>query len=75
LIHSPAEAGKTEKLLQKGTFFSFEELLILFPLLKKNEALLSNQERTILVKIEKTLYEHLSIAEMENRLGGKTEYA
>ena len=44
---------------------SKEELLVLFPLLKKSEARLNNRERSILVKIEKTLYEQLSIEEIE----------
>ncbi|MCL1812061.1 MAG: hypothetical protein FWG29_00915 [Treponema sp.] len=49
---------------------TLEELLVLFPLLKKNEALLSIKERQILVKIEKKLYQQLSIEEIEDRLGG-----
>ena len=51
-----------------------EELLILFPLLKKNEAHLNAKERQLLVKIEKNLYEHLSIEDIETRLGGIIEY-
>ena len=51
-------------------FLSLEELLLLFPVIKKNESHLSNQERRVLVKIEKILYEKMSIAEIENRLGG-----
>ena len=47
---------------------TMDELLILFPLLKKNEANLSAKERHILVKIEKALYEHLSIEEIEGHL-------
>ena len=57
-----------------GVFFTLEELLVLFPLLKKNEDLLSNNERQLLVKVEKTLYEHLSIADIESRFGGAIEY-
>ena len=49
---------------------TMEELLILFPLLKKNEDLLTIKERQLLVKIEKELYKHLSIEEIEGRLGG-----
>ena len=49
---------------------TLEELLVLFPLLKRNEGLLSIKERQLLVKIEKKLYEHLSIEEIEGRLGG-----
>ena len=47
-----------------------EELMVLFPLLKKHEEHLNNKERQILVKIEKNMYEHLSIEEIEGRLGG-----
>jgi hypothetical protein len=49
---------------------TLDELLVLFPLLKKNEENLNSKERIILAKMEKTLYEHLSIEEIENRLGG-----
>lgn len=52
-----------------GIFLTLEELLILFPLLKRNEALLHNAERQLLVKIEKQVYERLSIADLESRLG------
>ena len=61
-------------LSKPGIFINMEELLVLFPLLKKNEDRLSGKERQILVKIEKELYEHLSIAEIEARLGGSIEY-
>ena len=57
-----------------GIFLSLEELMVLFPVLKKNEALLNNKERRLLVKIEKNLYEHLSISEIERYLGGTIEY-
>ena len=50
-------------------FLSLEELLLLFPIIKKNESYLSSQERQVLVKIEKILYEKLSIAEIEKKLG------
>ena len=59
---------------ESGVFLSLEELMVLFPLLKKSEALLNNKERRLLVKIEKNLYEHLSIAEIERYLGGTIEY-
>ena len=49
---------------------TIEELLVLFPLLKKNEEHLTGKERSILVKMEKTIYEHLSVEEIEGRLGG-----
>ena len=51
-------------------FLSLEELLTLFPLLKKYESILNIKQRQILVKIEKNLYENLSIAEIESYLGG-----
>ena len=49
---------------------TLEELMVLLPLLKKNEANLSGKERQLLVKIEREVYEHLSIEEIETRLGG-----
>jgi hypothetical protein len=57
-----------------GVFINLEELLVLVPLLKKNEDRLSGKERQILVKMEKELYEHLSIADIEKRMGGMIEY-
>jgi len=74
LTLSPAETGYNDKGSPAGFFLSLEELLILFPLLKKNEAGLSGKERQLLVKIEKKIYEHLSIADIESRLGGTIEY-
>ena len=58
---------------------SLEELKTLFPLLKKNEDSLNSKERQILVKIERNLYENLSIdeiqrIEIEGRLGGTIVY-
>lgn len=47
---------------------SGEEIMVLFPLLKKNETTLSARERNILVRIEKILYEHLSIEEIESHV-------
>jgi len=57
-----------------GLFLTLEELEVLLPLLKNNEVHLTGKERRILVKIEKELYEHLSIADMEDRLRGTIEY-
>ena len=73
MTNSLAQEVKDE-ILPSGVYLTLEELSILFPLLKKSEALLNNKERQILVKIEKKLYEHLSIADIENRLGGPVEY-
>ena len=56
-----------------GLFLTLEDLLVLFPPLKKNEAFLSRTERQLLVKIEKTLYERLSISEIESHLEGVIE--
>ena len=53
--------------------FSLEELLTMFSLLKKKESSLDIKERQLLTKIQKKLYEHLSIKEIEeieNQLGG-----
>lgn len=74
MILSSAETGYTDEAKPDGFFLSLEELLVLFSLLKKNEAALSVKERQLLVKIEKNLYEHLSIADIESRLGGTVEY-
>jgi len=68
-------AGIGSEAPSAGINFTLEELLVLFSLLKKNEALLNAKERRLLVKIEKSLYEHLSIADIENRLGGAIGYA
>ena len=69
----PLETGNTAGLPPVGIFLALDELLVLFLLLKKNEALLSSKERQLLVKMEKTLYEHLSISEIESHLGGALE--
>jgi hypothetical protein len=58
-----------------GVFLSLDDLLVLLPLLKKNEAALNSKERQILLRMEKKLYDHLSIADIESRLGGPIEYA
>ena len=58
-----------------GVILSLEECAILLPLLKKNEARLNTKERELLSKIEKNLYEHLSIADIEKYLGGTIEYS
>ncbi|MDR2553444.1 MAG: hypothetical protein LBD31_09820 [Treponema sp.] len=55
---------------REGAFFSFEELLAVFPRLKEREDELSAAERRVLYKMEKILYGQLSIQEIENRLGG-----
>ena len=51
---------------------SLKDCLSLFPRLKENESSLSNNERVILLNMEKRLYENLSISEMEELLRGNT---
>ena len=48
-----------------GITLSLNECRSLFPLLKKQELNLSREQRTIMIKMEKVLYEFLSIQEME----------
>jgi hypothetical protein len=48
-----------------GLFLSLEELCLLFPKLKKNEAHLDVSERALLLRMERVLYENLSIQELE----------
>jgi hypothetical protein len=58
-----------------GLFLSLDELSAIFPRLKRNESLLAAGERRVLSRMEKTLYEHLSVADIETRLGGSLEQA
>lgn len=58
---------------QAGVFFILEDLVTLFPLFKKNEAFLTVKERQLFSKIEKILYENLSIGEIESFLGEQNE--
>jgi hypothetical protein len=51
-----------------GLFLTLEELSALFPWLQKNEDRMDIRERQVLNRIERTLYEHLSIDEIENQL-------
>jgi hypothetical protein len=61
----------------EGAFFSLEELLAIFPRLKQSEEILTVPERSFLRRVEKTLYQHLSIQDIEksiaHRLGGFIE--
>jgi hypothetical protein len=54
---------------QKGVFLTLNELIVVFPRLKRLEAVLEKDERTVLIKMEKVLYEHLSISEIKKCLG------
>ena len=63
------QAGSVREEPPAGIFLTLEELSTLFPLLKKNEPLFTGKERRLFTKIEKKLYDHLSIAELENSFG------
>ncbi|MDR3167042.1 MAG: hypothetical protein LBT93_03785 [Treponema sp.] len=62
-----------ENFLQNGIILSLEECKILFPLLKGLENTLLAPEREILLKIERVLYAHLSIRDVENLLPSSPE--
>ena len=51
---------------EEGLFLPLEECKILYYGLKKNEVLLSTEERMILYRMEKVIYRNLSIQEMES---------
>ncbi|MDR1987185.1 MAG: hypothetical protein LBP88_09495 [Treponema sp.] len=51
-----------------GVFFTFNELKVIFPRLKRGENTLLPAERDVLLKIERTLYKQLSIQEVEGLL-------
>jgi hypothetical protein len=57
-----------ENFLYDGIILSLDECKTLFPLLKGPENTLRTREREILLKIEKVLYSHLSIRDVENLL-------
>jgi hypothetical protein len=52
-------------LKKAGAFFTTDELLAVFPRLKRQEASLKAKERMVLLKMEKILYEHVSVQELE----------
>ncbi|MDR2184789.1 MAG: hypothetical protein LBO80_03845 [Treponema sp.] len=53
---------------QEGIFLPLKDCIALFPRLKRDEAILTVSERGALLKIEKVLYNYLSIQEVENLL-------
>ncbi|GHU84088.1 hypothetical protein FACS189473_0370 [Spirochaetia bacterium] len=53
---------------EAGVFLSLGELETIFPRLKNIEHALDQTERKVLLKFEKTLYEHLSVKEVEELL-------
>jgi hypothetical protein len=50
---------------EAGLFFSIPDLRALFPRLKSLEYTLQPREQAVLTKIEQTLYEHLTVREIE----------
>ena len=53
---------------EPGIFLTLNDCAVVFPRLKKNETFLSIEERMLMLRIEKILYENLSIQEMEELL-------
>ena len=53
---------------EEGIFLTLNDCIALFPRLKRNESALSNEERMILVNMEKILYRNLSIQDVERLL-------
>jgi hypothetical protein len=49
-----------------GLFFTLDELKVLFSSLKMYEDDLSEDAETLLVKIERVLYDHLTIQEIKS---------
>ena len=56
--------------VEAGIFLSLNDCTALYPRLKENESFLSEEERKVLLKIERVLYDSLSIHEMEELLAG-----
>lgn len=59
------ETGNGE---ETGVFLHLNECAALYPRFKAAERFLADNERMLLLKIEKTLYESFSIKEMEELL-------
>jgi len=53
---------------ETGVFLTLNDCAALYPRFKGNESFLSEEERMVLLKIEKALYGSLSIREMEELL-------
>jgi len=58
-----------------GLFLTLEELSAIVPWLQKNEEHLGVRERQILNRMERILYEYLSIEEIEKYVRGPAGYA
>ena len=63
------ENDRNEGPIQPAINLSLDECTVLFPRLKGNESSLTKDERIILLKMEKLLYENLSIQEIDELLG------
>jgi hypothetical protein len=50
---------------EAGVFITLQELSALFPRLKRAEHTMNSAERHVLIKLERTLYEYLSVSEAE----------
>jgi hypothetical protein len=68
LFYSAVTSRYEDSEEETGIFLSLAECTVLYPKLKENEANLSKDERKVLLKIEKLLYEHLSVGEMHDLL-------
>jgi hypothetical protein len=51
-----------------GVFIGLWELMTIFPRIKQEEAVMNSEERQVLMKMEKTLYEYLSVEKVEELL-------
>ena len=54
---------------EPGVFLTLNDCTALYPRYKENEPFLSEEERKVLLRIEKLLYGFLSINEMEELIG------
>ena len=53
---------------EAGVFLALNDCTALYPRFKESESFLSEEERKVLLRIEKVLYGNLSIREMEELL-------
>ncbi|MDR0377197.1 MAG: hypothetical protein LBH70_05330 [Spirochaetaceae bacterium] len=51
---------------EAGVFIGLRELITIFPRIKGGEYTMNPAERQVLMKIEKVLYEYLTVEEVEN---------
>ena len=57
-----------DELAEAGVFLTLNDCTAIYPGLKENESFLSEEERKVLIRIEKVLYGSLSIREIEELL-------